>query len=221
MTADFPVVLDACVLVPASLRDTLLRCAERRMYLPRLSSEILDELRRTLLEKLGRSPEQVDHLSAELNRHFADAGVEGFETLVALMTNDPGDRHVIAAAVKCGAEPSSLSTCGTFPTPRSTLGIEVQHRDEFLVHLYRLNPDLIVNILHEEAAFIGRTLAQLLAVLTQGVPNFAQLISDSLGLKRNRVVRNRGAYCPQFSSLLLNKTPRTDFSGQWCCEGFL
>src|SRR5580698_2751123 len=26
MTADFPVVLDACVLVPASLRDTLLRC---------------------------------------------------------------------------------------------------------------------------------------------------------------------------------------------------
>jgi len=86
MTADFPVVLDACVLVPASLRDTLLRRAERRMYLPRWSNEILDELRRTLLEKLGRSPEQVDHLSAELNRHFADARVEGFETLVC--TND-------------------------------------------------------------------------------------------------------------------------------------
>jgi type IV secretory pathway TrbD component len=108
MTADFPVVLDACVLVPASLRDTLLGCAERRMYLPRWSNEILDELRRTLLEKLGRSPEQVDHLLAELNRHFADARVEGFETLVALMTNDPGDRHVIAAAVKCGAEATYL-----------------------------------------------------------------------------------------------------------------
>ena len=110
MTADFPLVLDACVLVPASLRDTLLRCAERRMYLPRWSNEILDELRRTLLEKLGRSSEQVDHLLAELNQHFADATVEGFETLVALMTNDPGDHHVIAAAVKCGARPSLLST---------------------------------------------------------------------------------------------------------------
>jgi hypothetical protein len=76
MTADFPVVLDACVLVPASLRDTLLRCAERRMYLPRWSNEILDELRRTLLEKLGRSPEQFDHLLTELNRHFADASRE-------------------------------------------------------------------------------------------------------------------------------------------------
>jgi hypothetical protein len=50
------------------------------MYLPRWSNEILDELRRTLLEKLGRSPEQVGHLLAELNRHFADARVEGFET---------------------------------------------------------------------------------------------------------------------------------------------
>ena len=58
----------------------------------------------------------------------------------------------------------------------------MQHPDEFLVHLYHLNPDLIVNILHEQAAFIGRTLAQLLAVLKQGVPNFAQLISDSLGV---------------------------------------
>jgi hypothetical protein len=77
MTADFPVLLDACVLVPASLRDTLLRCAERRMYLRRWSNEILDELRRTLLEKLGRSNEQVEHLLAELNLHFSDSKVEG------------------------------------------------------------------------------------------------------------------------------------------------
>jgi predicted nucleic acid-binding protein len=184
MTADFPVVLDACVLVPASLRDTLLRCAERRMYLPRWSNEILDEPRRTLLEKLGRSPEQVDHLLAELNRHFSDARVEAFETLVALMTNDPGDRHVIAAAVKCGAEAIVTFNLRHFPDAAlDTWNIEAQHPDEFLVHLYHLNPDLMVNILHEQSAFIGRTLAQLLAVLKQGVPNFAQLISDSLGVR--------------------------------------
>jgi hypothetical protein len=41
----------------------------------------------------------------------------------------------------------------------------------------------MLNILHEQSAFIGRTLAQLLVVLKQGVPNFAQLISDSFGLK--------------------------------------
>jgi len=153
------------------------------MYLPRWSNEILDELRRTLLEKLGRSSEQVDHLLAELNQHFTDARVEGFETLVALMTNDLGDRHVTAAAVKCGAE--AIVTFNLRHFPDSALdpwNIEVQHPDEFLVHLYHLNPGLIVNILHERAALIGRTLAQLLAVLKPGVPNFVQLISDALGV---------------------------------------
>jgi len=40
------------------------------------SNEILDELRRTLLEKLCRSTEQIDQLLAELNQHFADARVD-------------------------------------------------------------------------------------------------------------------------------------------------
>ena len=60
-----------------------------------------------------------------------------------------------------------------------TWSIEAQRPDEFLVHLYRFNPDLMVNILHEQSAFIGRHSARLLAVLKQGVPDFAQLISDS------------------------------------------
>jgi hypothetical protein len=143
MTADFPVVLDACVLVPASLRDTLLRCAERRMYLPRWSNEILDEIRRTLREKLGRSPEQVEHLLAEVNRHFADSKVEGYDRLVALMTNDPGDRHVVAAAGKCGAEAIVTFNLKHFPEAAlDTWNIEAQHPDEFLSYLYHLNSDL-------------------------------------------------------------------------------
>lgn len=221
MTADFPVVLDACVLVPASLRDTLLRCAERRMYLPRWSNEILDELRRTLLEKLGRSPEQVDHLLAELNRHFADARVEAFETLVALMTNDPGDRHVIAAAVKCGAEAIVTFNLRHFPDAAlDTWNIEVQHPDAFLVHLYHLSPDLVVNILHEQAAFIGKTLAQLLAVLKPGVPNFTQLISDSRGVKATEYgIEEDAVYDAAHSSR--SRLASNCFQWQWCCEGFL
>jgi len=183
MTADFPVVLDACVLVPASLRDTLLRCAERRMYLLRWSNEILDELRRTLVEKLGRSTEQVEHLLAELNQHFADSKVEGYDRLVALMTNDPGDRHVVAAAVKCGAEAIVTFNLKHFPEAAlDTWNIEAQHPDEFLSHLYHLNSDLMVHILHEQAGFIGKTLGELLGVLKRGVPNFVQLIADSVGL---------------------------------------
>src|SRR5215469_1371754 len=104
MNADFPAVLDACVLVPASLRDTILRCAERRLFLPRWSKETLRELAATLQHKLGRSPQQVQHLLEELDAHFGDALVENYEPLVGVATNDPGDRHVLAAAIKCGAE---------------------------------------------------------------------------------------------------------------------
>jgi len=82
------------------------------------------------------------------------------------ISDDPGDRHVVAAAVKCGAEAIVTFNLRHFPdTALDTWNIEVQHPDEFLVHLYHLNPDLIVNILHEQAGFIGKTFAELLAVL--------------------------------------------------------
>ena len=49
MNSDILVVLDACALVPAALRDALMRCAEEpRLYLPRWSEEIIAEMVRTL-----------------------------------------------------------------------------------------------------------------------------------------------------------------------------
>ena len=48
MNAEFLAVLDACVLAPAALRDTLLRFAEEpRLYIPRWSEEIISEMVRT------------------------------------------------------------------------------------------------------------------------------------------------------------------------------
>ena len=52
MRADYRVVLDACVLIPMPLADTLLRMAEApRLYLPRLSKLIMDEATRNLIAK--------------------------------------------------------------------------------------------------------------------------------------------------------------------------
>jgi len=70
MNADFPVILDACVLVPAALRDTLLRLALKQLFLPRWSDEIIQEVVRTLLEKLHKTPEQTEHLINELKANF-------------------------------------------------------------------------------------------------------------------------------------------------------
>jgi predicted nucleic acid-binding protein len=99
----FPALLDTCVLYPAYLCDTLLRLAEAAAYRPLWSAEVLAELRRNLVER-GIPIERVDRRLAHMTRSFPDALVTGYESLVDGMTNDPKDRHVLAAAVRAGAE---------------------------------------------------------------------------------------------------------------------
>ncbi|MGA4687353.1 PIN domain-containing protein [Micromonospora sp. AB353] len=107
-------VLDACVLVPSVLADTLLRCAEQDLYRPLWTRAILDEVRRNL-------PPSVLGVKAErrievMREHFPEAMVSGHEHLIAEMTNDPKDRHVLAAA---DAEMIVTANLLTSPTVRS------------------------------------------------------------------------------------------------------
>lgn len=111
MISDFPVILDACVLVQAAVRDILLRLFEQRLFLARWTDEIIDEVVRTLQNKLNHTKEQTDHLVGELRTHFPDAWVGlGYRELIPLMTNEEKDRHVVAAAVKTPARLSSRIT---------------------------------------------------------------------------------------------------------------
>ena len=55
MISDFPVMVDAYVLVQAPVRDTHLRLFERRFFLARWTGEIIAETTRTLRDKLGRT----------------------------------------------------------------------------------------------------------------------------------------------------------------------
>jgi hypothetical protein len=95
VTADSLVVLDACVLIPAPLRDTLLRLAEPpRLYVPRRSEEILAEAVRNLEGRIGLSKAKTAYLAGQLRKHFADCSVTGYEPLIDSMSNHPKDRHL-------------------------------------------------------------------------------------------------------------------------------
>jgi hypothetical protein len=101
MRADCRVLLDACVLIPMPLADTLPRMAEApRLYLPKWSQAVMDEVTRTLVAKWAMDLPKVRRREEALRRHFPEAWVEGFEPIVDSMTNHPGDRHVLAAAVR-------------------------------------------------------------------------------------------------------------------------
>lgn len=109
------VVLDANVLFSAPLRDTLLRATDKALYRVHWTDEILDEVRRNLIET-GRSTEaNAQRLLQEMKTHFPEATVQGYSRLVASMTNDPKDRHVLAAAVRSQSQIIVTQNLRDFP----------------------------------------------------------------------------------------------------------
>ena len=185
MTADFQVVLDACVLVQAPLRDTLLRLAEHpRLYVPRWSADIIEETVRTLENRLGLTADKTAYLVSELRTHFADSWVTGYKPLIELMENDPNDRHVLAVAVRCGAEVIVTYNKRHFLSAAlEPWGVEVQAPSAFLKNQYDLNPAVVIDKLHAQAQNLGRTLPQQLTVLRRAVSAFVDSVCEDLDIK--------------------------------------
>ncbi len=69
----YTVVLDACVLFPNILRDTLLTLAERELFHPLWSEAILDEVRRNVIAKRKVDPAAFDRALALMDAAFDDA----------------------------------------------------------------------------------------------------------------------------------------------------
>ena len=174
----FAVVLDTCVLYPAHLRDTLLRLAERGLYQALWSADIIEELRRNLVEN-GFGGEAVDHLCAEMRGAFPDAEVSGYLSLLDSMTCDPKDRHVLAAAVRSNAAAVVTFNLDDFPDSSvDRYEIDVIHPDRFLLDLLDLAPSIVIAELEQQAAAHRRdpkTLSGLLDALGRaGVPSLGE-----------------------------------------------
>jgi len=99
---EYAVVLDACVLYPMPLCDTLLRLAEEpAFYRPLWSEGILREVGDTL-ESHGRSKEQRDRRLGVMREHFQEALVDIPEEMIKAVSTtlpDHKDCHVLAAAI--------------------------------------------------------------------------------------------------------------------------
>jgi hypothetical protein len=154
--------------------DTLLRLAkEPAFYSPKWSEEILNEVRRTLA-RFGRTPAQIDRRIDTMKRAFPEAMVQGFSGFIPVMGNNEKDRHVLAAAVKCGAQVIVSDNQKHFPAESlAPYDLEVMTADQFFRHQYHLDPDSFIDVLKEQAMDIKWTLPQLLA---RHVPSLAELI---------------------------------------------
>lgn len=178
--ARFSAFLDACVLVPIALADTLLRLAEADLYRPLWSVRVLDEMVEAIEAihpNLAGGPARArgDAMQAA----FDDASVTGWEPLESGITlPDLDDRHVVAAALRGRADMIVTANLRDFPSDvLGSVGLEVQHPDDFLLNQLDLEPDLTMATLHRQAAATKRpaiTTRVLLGHLAKcGVPNFA------------------------------------------------
>lgn len=177
-------VLDTSVLFPMSLRDTLLRTAQAGMYRMHWTDEILEELRRNLVAKRPMSEEKAQRSVNVMRTSLARALVTDYSHLISYMTNHPKDRHVLAAAVACGAQVIVTSNLRDFPNealmPHS---IKAQLPDDFLLVLARQDSVQVLQILHQQAEDLRnppKTVWELLDTLAQHAPRFAALMRDYL-----------------------------------------
>ncbi len=169
--APFIVVLDANVLFPFTLRDTLLRAAAAGFYQVRWTAEILNEMTRNLVSTQMMTEDKAARLQSAMERAFPEAEVKGYERLIAAMENDKKDRHVVAAAVKAGAQVVTTANLKDFK--RLPDGLEAQSPDHFLCNLFDLDPDEFVDMLREQAADLVKppmTFDELLERLARVVP---------------------------------------------------
>lgn len=182
MRADFKVVLDACVLAPASLCELILRLAETpRLYSPRWGEEILNEVHRTLVGKLGFNEELADSWREAVDQHFPEATVANYEPLESACENDEKDRHVLAVAIRCGAEVIVTANLKHFPSAvLEPWNVKARHPDDFLITLYSMESGVVVSKLADIASDRGTTPQKFLAQLGKTVPMFAQFVADDL-----------------------------------------
>jgi predicted nucleic acid-binding protein len=173
-------VLDADVLVPAVLRDTLLRAAARGLYRALWSLDILAEVERTLVIRLRIPEGKVQSLIAQMRRAFPDSEIAGYDALIESMANDLKDRHVVAAAQVAGAGVIVTRNIRHFPPPAlEPLEIAVQHPDDFLVDLFDHNSRAMMDVIHDQAADLKhppQTVVDIEMRLSRVTPTFVQRI---------------------------------------------
>jgi predicted nucleic acid-binding protein len=177
---EYSAVLDACVLVPAALCDTLLRLAEEpAMYRPLWSEHILTEMAKAMQTKLGRTAQEVAHRQEEMKKAFPEAMVTIPQSLACALDGlpDEGDRPVLATAIMARANVVVTQNTKHFPKDHmEEYGILCHSADDFLIHQYHLCEQLVLDKLDDQAAGIARNRAFVIKSLRAAAPGFAQLV---------------------------------------------
>ena len=140
------VVYDACVLYPAPLRSFLMYLALTDLYWARWTNQIHEEWMRNVQQDFPDiARQQTERIRDLMNAHVRDCLVSGYESLIPSLTlPDPDDRHVLAAAIHCGAQVIVTFNLQDFPADvLQQYGVEARHPDDFLLEQLISAPEIV------------------------------------------------------------------------------
>jgi|SRR5579875_222 len=133
----FIVVYDANVLYLNTLRDLLIRIANQpHLVQAKWTDRILDEMLDALQKNMPDiSDEKAGRLRDLMNAAVRDCLVSGCEPLIdSLDLPDPDDRHVLAAAIKAGAQVIVTLNLKDFPAEKlAPWNIKAKSPEDFVL----------------------------------------------------------------------------------------
>ncbi len=138
----FTVFLDANVLFSNRKRDLLLSFGEYGLCRVRWSEDVEREWTENLKAKRPDLIEKIPRLVSTMNTAFPEASIAGYGRLIdSLELPDENDRHVLAAAIRCGAQIIVTDNLKDFPNDYlAEFDVEALTADQFLTTALDLFP---------------------------------------------------------------------------------
>lgn len=187
--ANFTVVYDACLFYPAPLRDLMVRLAQTRRFRARWTTQIHQEWVRALLRNAPHlEPVLLERTVELINLAVPDSLVCGYEGLIErLNLPDPNDRHVLAAAIRVGAQAILTLNLKHFPsTILDEFDIFAGHPDDFILDLADLEPAVVTTVAKQQRAALNNppySPEEFIATMRrQGLPGVAAFLEDEIEL---------------------------------------
>ncbi|WP_243613868.1 PIN domain-containing protein [Shimia aestuarii] len=137
----FTALIDACVLGGALRRNMLLSLAEAGLFRPRWNVRILDETQKAISE-ITKGATDGSRQRAAIEAAFPESLVTGYEVFEdKLKLPDPGDNHVLAAAISTSAQVIVTDNLADFPAEAlSPHAIDAISADDFIADTIELDP---------------------------------------------------------------------------------
>jgi hypothetical protein len=134
-STSYTVVLDASVLVPGFLSNLLLWLADTKLFQAKWTEDIHTEWMRGRSKRFGHDMNTLQARRKILDEKFPHCLVTGYQSLINnLPLPDLEDRHVLAAAITCGADAIITSNLKHFPPAVLTsFNIVAAQPDDFIL----------------------------------------------------------------------------------------